>query len=79
LPFEIIQHYVDQLVTVGEAEIRQAVALLAERAHVVAEGAGAAPLAAVLNGAVDIHGRTAVLVLSGGNIDREPLSAILAE
>jgi threonine dehydratase len=79
LPFEIIQHYVDQLVAVGEADIRQAVALLAERAHVVAEGAGAAPLAAVLNGAVDIHGRTAVLVLSGGNIDREPLSAILAE
>ena len=53
-----------------------AVRLLATRAHVVAEGAGALPLAAALAG----HGGTGrvVCIVSGGNIDPEALAAILS-
>jgi threonine dehydratase len=76
LPFEIIRHQVDDVVTVGEAEIRRSIALLLQRAKLVAEGAGAVPLAAVLAGLVPVQGRRVVLVLSGGNIDLPRLATI---
>ncbi|HEV2006850.1 MAG TPA: threonine/serine dehydratase [Candidatus Limnocylindrales bacterium] len=60
---------------VSLAEIAVAIRLLAERNHVVAEGAGAAPVAAALNRTVDA--KTIVCVVSGGNIDLEVLAAIL--
>ena len=59
---------VDEVVTVGDEEISQALLLLAERAKVVVEPAGATPLAAVLAGKVTAPG-AACLVLSGGNVD----------
>jgi threonine dehydratase len=61
---------------VSLAEVTSAVRLLVERARVVAEGAGAVPVAAALAG----HGGTGrvVCVVSGGNIDRDRLAAILA-
>ena len=62
-------------VVVSVAQVANAVRLLAERAHVVAEGAGAAPLAAVLAGA--FPGERVVCVVSGGNIDAHRLAAIL--
>lgn len=77
LPFEIIKQCVDQMVVVSDEAIEQAIALLAERAKLVAEGAGAASFAAALSGVVEVRGRTAVFVLSGGNIDPERLSAVL--
>lgn len=77
LPFDIIKQFVDAMVTVGEAHLASAIALLAQRAKLVAEGAGAAPLAAVLAGAERVVERTVVLVLSGGNIDLEDLAAVL--
>jgi len=63
-------------VPVPLAEAAAAVRLLATRAHVVAEGAGALPLAAALAG----HGGSGrvVCIVSGGNIDPEPLAAILS-
>jgi threonine dehydratase len=60
--------YVDELVTVDEEEISQAMLLLVERAKAVVEPSGAASLAAILAGRVPGHG-PAVAVLSGGNID----------
>ena len=78
LAFAIIKEWVDEVVLVDEAYLVQAIALLAARSKLVAEGAGAASLAAALSGAVDVDGRMVVLVLSGGNIDPEPLGAILS-
>lgn len=70
LTFPVLRDLVDQIVLVSEEEIADAMLLLLERKHVVAEGAGAAPLAALLNGSVTIRpGSTVVLVISGGNID----------
>jgi threonine dehydratase len=77
LPFAIIKEAVDEVVTVGEEDLARAIRLLAQRTKLVAEAAGAAPLAAALAGAVHLEGRTVVFVLSGGNIDLERLSVIL--
>jgi threonine dehydratase len=60
--------YVDEIVTVDEEEISQAMLLLVERAKAVVEPSGAAPLAAILAGRISGLG-PAVAVLSGGNVD----------
>jgi threonine dehydratase len=62
-------------VVVSVAAIASAIRLLAERSRIVAEGAGAAPVAAALGGSVDA--KTIVCVVSGGNIDSETLATIL--
>jgi len=62
-------------IVVTVAQIAAAVRLLAERCRVVAEGAGAASLAAALGGQLD--GKRIVCVISGGNIDAEKLATIL--
>jgi threonine dehydratase len=69
--FDIIKEYVEELVLVSDDEMKEAVLLLLERAKLLVEPSGAAPLAAVLHG--KIKGLTSstkvALVLSGGNID----------
>jgi threonine dehydratase len=68
--FPVLRRLVDRIVTVAEDEIADAMLLLFERKHVVAEGAGAASLAALLNGSVTVPpGSNVVLVISGGNVD----------
>lgn len=64
-----INQFVDQMVTVSDAEIADAILLLLERTKQVVEPAGATPLAAILHGKVDIKGKKICCVLSGGNID----------
>ena len=76
LTFRLIQRYVDAMVTVTEEEIARAILLLLERAKLVAEGAGAAALAALLHHKVEQPGRVAVVV-SGGNIDVNLLARII--
>jgi threonine dehydratase len=67
-------------VLTSEEEIADAMLLLLERKHVVAEGAGAAPLAALLNGSIEIPQRnTVVLVISGGNVDSAQLFRIIRQ
>lgn len=66
---ELINRYADDVVTVSEAEISSAILYLIERTKQVVEPAGATSLAAVLSGKVDVKGKRAVCVLSGGNID----------
>ncbi len=66
---KMINKYADDIVTVSDAEISEAILLLLERTKQVVEPAGATPLAAVLNGKVDVKGKKVVCVLSGGNVD----------
>ena len=73
-----MQAYVDEVVTVTDTQILEAMALILERCKVVAEPAGAAPLAGLLSGRVRLpDGSTVVCVVSGGNIDRERLKGLL--
>jgi threonine dehydratase len=73
----LVNKYVDQLVTVDEEEIASAILVLLEREKTLAEGAGAAALAALLHKKTALNGhRTAVLVC-GGNIDVTLLSKII--
>ena len=73
-----VQAYVDDLVIVSDQEIVEAMWLILERCKVVAEPAAASTLAALLSGKVNLpQGSTVVCVLSGGNVDRERLKALL--
>lgn len=68
--FPIIERYVDDIVSVVEEEIAESVHLFLERQKVLAEGAGAAPLAALVGGHLPLDpSDVAVMVLSGGNVD----------
>ena len=75
--FELIRRYVDDIVTVSEDEIAAAILALMENQKLVAEGAGAVPVAAALFGKLPIQGKKAVCVLSGGNIDVNILSRVI--
>ncbi|MDZ7702489.1 MAG: threonine/serine dehydratase [Halobacteriales archaeon] len=66
-----LRAHVDEVVSVTDADARAAMALLAERAKVVAEPAGALPVAALLSGAIDAADESVVAVVSGGNVDLE--------
>ncbi len=77
LTFPIIQQCVDDIVTVAEEEIRDAIAGLMAHEHLIVEGAGAVPTAAVLSSRIDIAGRCTALVLSGSNIDLTTLQRVL--
>lgn len=73
----VVTKYVDDIVTVDEEEIANAILLLVEREKTVAEGAGAATLAALLRGKTNLHGKKVALVIGGGNIDVNILSRII--
>jgi len=71
----LLRQMVDQALCVSLAEIADAIRLLAAKHHVIAEGAGAAPVAAALSGRAGKG--NIVCVISGGNIDAARLAAIL--
>jgi len=73
----LVQKYVDEIVTVDEEEIANAVLLLLEREKTLAEGAGAAGLAALINRKVQLAGKNVAVVICGGNIDVTLLSRII--
>jgi threonine dehydratase len=77
LPFQHIRSLVDDIVTVTEDEIRDAMRRTAERAHLVAEPGGAVAIAACLSGRDLPPARAPVAVLSGGNVDPAVLAGIL--
>ena len=77
--FPLIERYVDDIVSVDEDEIAAAVHLLLEQEKVLAEGAGAVPLAALIAGKLPIRAEdVTVMVLSGGNIDVNMVERIIA-
>ena len=73
----LCRRWVDQIVSVSEEEIANAILLLLEIEKTVVEGAGAVPLAALVNKKVAEAGKTVALVLSGGNIDVNLISRII--
>lgn len=77
LTFKIVKKFVDDIVTVDEDEIANAILLLLERAKVVSEGAGAASVAAILNRLDIVRNKKIVALISGGNIDVNMLSRII--
>jgi threonine dehydratase len=74
---ELVEKYVDELVTVDDEEIAMAILRLLETQKLLAEGAGAAPVAAMLHRKTTLEGRNVAVVLSGGNIDVTMLSRII--
>jgi threonine dehydratase len=74
--FDLIERYVDDLVTVTDAQMTESVALLLERAKYLVEPSGAAGVAALLNGVITVAGKTAI-VLSGGNVDLLLLGSVI--
>lgn len=75
----VMQRHVERVVAVSEDEIRHAVRVYFEDTKNLAEGAGAAPLAALLKERSSQSGRRAGVILSGGNIDVELYREILAD
>ena len=76
MTFEIVEKYVDDIVTVKEEEIEAAIIALLEGPKLVAEGAGATSAAAYMFNRLDTSLRT-VAVVSGGNIDISALERII--
>ena len=75
--FPLVQKYVDDIVTVEEEEIANAILLLLEREKTLAEGAGAASIAAVLNHKLPVEGKKVAVLVCGGNIDVTLLARII--
>jgi threonine dehydratase len=73
----LIQKYVDDIVTVDEEEIANAILLLLEREKTLAEGAGAAAIAALINRKTPLSGKKVAVLVCGGNIDVSLLSRIM--
>jgi len=73
----LIQKYVDDIVTVDEEEIANAILLLLEREKTLAEGAGAAAIAALINRKTPLSGKRVAVLVCGGNIDVSLLSRIM--
>lgn len=69
IAFGIVRRLVENVLTVTEDEITEAMFLLLERAKQLVEGAGAAPLALLLSGKLNLKGKKVGLIVSGGNVD----------
>ena len=78
LTYDLVREYVDGIVTVSDDEIALAILTLLEQQKLIAEGAGAVPVAAVLAGKIpDIDGKNVCCLVSGGNIDVTILSRVI--
>ncbi len=75
--FELVQQYVDDIVSVTEDEICAAILALIEQHKLIAEGAGAVSVAAAMFNKVDIEGKNVCCIVSGGNIDVTILSRVI--
>jgi threonine dehydratase len=73
----LFRKYVDEMALVEEEEIANAILQLLEREKILAEGAGAAALAAILYNKVDLKGKKVAVLVCGGNIDVTMLSRII--
>jgi len=78
ITFGLIQQLVDRIVTVSEEDLASAIVGLVESDHLVAEGAGAAAVAALVGQRIDVAGRRVGVIVSGANIDRRPLAELIA-
>ena len=76
-PFALAKEFVDEIITVSEGEIANAVLLLLEIEKTVAEGAAAVPLAALMNQKITLNDKNIGLIVSGGNIDMNLIARII--
>ena len=77
ITFSVVQRFVDEIVTLPDAEIFEAVIWVMERCKLVVEGAAAAPVAALLQGLITLPaGSRVAAVLSGGNVNLDPLRGL---
>lgn len=74
--FDIIRNGVDEIVLVDDSEIIRAIRMLWRTTHNMIEGAGAAPVAAIIKRREDLRGQNVVAVLSGANLDTDTLRQI---
>lgn len=79
ITFEIIQKYVDKIITVNDDEIAHTMYHLLQRAKLVVEPAGAVSLAALLKNKVDFPDKNVVAVLSGGNVNLSLLNQVIEQ
>ena len=77
LTLPLVSRYVDEIVTVDDEEIASAILMLLEHEKTLAEGAGAAALAALLQSKTNLRSRRTVVLVSGGNIDVTLLAKII--
>lgn len=77
LTFRTVQKYVDQIVTVSDESIAFAIYKLLERNKTLVEPSGAATVAALLDGKIDVKGKKVAVIISGGNINFLLLSKII--
>ena len=77
LTYQLCEQYVDDIVTVTEDETAAAILSLMENQKLVAEGAGAVPVAAVLFHKLPVEGKKVACVVSGGNIDVNILNRVI--
>ncbi|MCH5209150.1 MAG: threonine ammonia-lyase [Oscillospiraceae bacterium] len=75
--FELCKKYVDEIVTVTEDEISTAILALIEQQKLIAEGAGAVSVAAVMFNKIPVKDKKVVCVVSGGNIDVTILNRVI--
>jgi threonine dehydratase len=69
--FEIYSKGAERVITVSEDEVAEAIRLYYRSTHNIAEGAGAAPLAALMQEREQMAGRKVAVILTGGNIDTD--------
>ena len=75
--FHYVSEYVDEIALVSDDEVSSAILALIEKQKMIAEGAGAVAVAAVMSGKFDLKGKRVVAVVSGGNIDVTSLSRVI--
>ena len=75
--FALVREFVDEIALVSDDEVSSAILALIEKQKMIAEGAGAVAVAAVMAGKFDLKGKRVVAVVSGGNIDVTSLSRVI--
>lgn len=73
LPFSIITEHVDDIVTVPEESIVEAMRYIWERLNIIIEASCAVPVAAVFDGKIDVKGKKVGIIITGGNVDLDNL------
>ena len=76
--FSVIRRYVDAIATATESEILDAMRYVWERFKIIIEPSSAVPVAAILNGQIDVKNKRVGVIITGGNVDLDPLFQALA-
>jgi threonine dehydratase len=78
LTFPLVLRHVDDIITVTDAQLVEAMRFLWERMKLVVEPTGALATAGVLGGAIDVRGKRVGVILSGGNVDLKAMAQLFA-